>query len=176
MFRKANFQDVGRINEIYDEIHAEEEAGRAVIGWARGVYPTRETAEAAVRAGDMFVLEDGGRIVAAARINQIQVPEYANAAWRYPAPDDQVMVLHTLVVSPAASGRGYGTAFVAFYEDYARAHACPYLRMDTNARNLTARALYKKLGYEEVSIVPCVFNGLPNVSLVCLERRAGSAR
>lgn len=176
MFRKANSQDIDRINQIYDEIHAEEEAGRATIGWVRGVYPTRETAEAAVRAGDMFVLEDGGHIVAAARINQLQMPAYAEAAWRCPAPDDQVMVLHTLVVSPASSGRGYGTAFVAFYEDYARAHGCPYLRMDTNARNLAARALYRKLGYEEVSIVPCVFNGLPDVSLVCLERAVSTAR
>ena len=30
--------------------------------------------------------------------------------------------------------------------------------------------LYKKLGYKEVSIVPCVFNGIPDVNLVCLEK------
>lgn len=28
----------------------------------------------------------------------------------------------------------------------------------------------KMLGYEEVGIVPCVFNGIPNVQLVCLEK------
>ena len=42
--------------------------------------------------------------------------------------------------------------------------------MDTNAKNRKARAMYKKLGYEEIDIVPCVFNGIPDVQLVCLEK------
>ena len=81
-----------------------------------------------------------------------------------------MLVLHTLVVHPEAAGRGIGTRFVAFYEECAARMACPYLRMDTNARNAAARALYKKLGYIEVSIVPCVFNGIAGVDLVLLEK------
>lgn len=80
------------------------------------------------------------------------------------------MVLHTLVVDPLAQGRGYGRSFVAFYEAYARAHGCPYLRMDTNAKNLAARRMYAKLGFSEPGIVDCVFNGIPGVKLVCLEK------
>ena len=85
--------------------------------------------------------------------------------------DEDVMVLHTLVISPKAARRGYGSAFVSFYEQYARDHHCPFLRMDTNARNTRARALYKKLGYEEMAIVPCQFNGIDGVQLVLLEKR-----
>ena len=48
MFRKATAADIDRIAQIYEEIHTEEEAGRAVIGWIRGVYPVRKTAESAV--------------------------------------------------------------------------------------------------------------------------------
>jgi len=43
--------------------------------------------------------------------------------------------------------------------------------MDTNSRNLRARAMYKKLGYREIGIVPCVFNGIEGVQLVLLEKR-----
>lgn len=39
------------------------------------------------------------------------------------AREDEVMVLHTLVVDPHCGGRDYGTAFVAFYEEYARAYS-----------------------------------------------------
>ena len=81
------------------------------------------------------------------------------------------MVLHTLAVDPLAQGRGYGRAFVAGYEDYARAHGCLYLRMDTNRTNAAARAMYAKLGYAERGIVDCTFNGIPGVRLVCLEKR-----
>lgn len=173
-FRLATAADLDAIAGIYDAVHAEEEAGRAVIGWDRAVYPTRSTARDAIGAGDMFVLEEDGRVVASARINQIQVPVYADAAWRHPAPDEAVMVLHTLVVDPDCAGRGHGTRFVDFYERYARERGCLYLRMDTNARNRAARALYRKLGYAEVSIVPCTFNGLPGVELVCLEKKLES--
>ena len=170
MFRQATLDDLEQIAAIYDHIHTEEEAGRAAIGWDRAIYPTRQTALDSIQAGDMFVAEDQGRIVATAKINQEQVPVYADAAWTQAAPPDQVMVLHTLVVDPQVKGRGYGSRFVAFYEDYARAHRCPYLRMDTNERNTSARALYRRLGYQEVSVVPCQFNGIPGVNLVCLEK------
>lgn len=171
MFRKATMEDVERIAEIYDEIHLENEAGRMTTGWIRGVYPSEETAEASVRCGDMFVEEENGSIVAAARINQEQVAEYAKADWQYDAPQNQVMVLHTLVVSPKERGKGYGTRFVSYYESHARDQGCCYLRMDTNLHNSGARALYKKLGYQEVSVVPCEFNGIPDVQLVCLEKK-----
>ena len=59
---------------------------------------------------------------------------------------------------------------MAFYEDLARKNGCTELRMDTNERNASARALYRNLGYREVSIVPCAFNGIPGVQLVCLEK------
>lgn len=77
--RKATTQDTYAVTQIYDHIHDCEEAGTMMIGWQRGVYPVRTTAETAVSLGDLFVLEDGGKILAAGRINQRQVPEYADA-------------------------------------------------------------------------------------------------
>ena len=50
---------------------------------------------------------------------------------------------------------------MAFYENYAKQHNCVALRMDTNIRNTKARNLYKKLGYEEIGSINCIFNGIP---------------
>ena len=83
---------------------------------------------------------------------------------------DQIMVLHTLVVSPKHGKKGYGKRFVEFYEEYASHHGCKYLRMDTSSKNLIARKLYNKLGYKEVSILPSIFNGM-DFGLVCLEKK-----
>ena len=75
MFRRAVTGDLDQIAAIYDAIHTEEEAGRATIGWIRAIYPTRQTAADAIQAGDMYVAEEEGRIVASAKIDQTQVPE-----------------------------------------------------------------------------------------------------
>lgn len=168
--RKALSSDLDSIEAIYDHIHDYEESGAVTIGWIRGIYPIRKTAEDALAREDLFVMEDNNNVVATAIINQIQVPEYHNACWQYPAGDDEIMVLHTLIVDPLYSGRGYGKVFVSFYENFAREHNCPELRMDTNARNTIARRMYLHLGYTEADIVPCVFNGIPDVQLVCLEK------
>ena len=171
MIRKATLDDLDAISAIYDAIHDREEAGLAVIGWNRAIYPTRASGKASILAGDMYVLEEEGRVLAAAKINQEQVPEYANAQWQWEAPEEKILVLHTLVVDPEKGRGGYGKAFVAFYEDMARNMGCPYLRMDTNARNTIARQLYQSLGYAEVGLVDCQFNGIPGVQLVCLEKK-----
>ena len=171
MIRKACKADIPAIAAIYDRLHDAEEAGKAEIGWVRGVYPTKGTAQAALERGDLFVMEEGGKVVGAAILNQTQVPEYYGAPWEFPARDEEVMVLHTLVIDPAAKGQGCGQAFVKCYEDYARRSGSPCLRMDTNAKNENARRFYKKLGYSEVGIVPCVFNGIDGVNLVLLEKK-----
>ena len=151
--RKARAEDLEAVSRIYEHILTEQEQGRVYTGWERGVYPTAQTAMDALEREDLFVQEDGGRIVGAAIINRQQV-------------------LHTLVIDPCAKGKGCGRAFVRFYEDYALRTGSPFLRMDTNAKNIGARRFYEKLGYTEVGIVPCVFNGIAGVDLVLLEKKA----
>jgi GNAT superfamily N-acetyltransferase len=171
MIRIADKNDIGKIAEIYEHIHDAEEAGKAVIGWKRNVYPTYLTALEGISKGDMFVGENGKTIVATGRINQEQVNEYSNCPWLYQVTDNEVMVLHTLVVDPCIKGRGYGSEFVRFYEEYALSHKCHYLRIDTQEKNMAARKFYKGLGFREAGIVLCNFNGIPDVHLVCLEKR-----
>jgi len=171
MIRKADENDIKSVALIYEKIIDAEEKGKVSIGWQRNVYPTERTAIEAFEKDELFVLEDKDVVVAAAKINREQVPEYADCTWEFNAPDDEVMVLHTLVVDPDKSGYGYGTKFVDYYEKYALKNCCRYLRMDTNEKNLNARKLYKKLGYKEPGIVPCVFNGIEGVRLVCLEKK-----
>ena len=148
-----------------------EEQGLLTTGWTRGVYPTEQTARDALRAGTLYVMEREGRVTAAAKIDQSQMEQYSRCRWQHDAPPEQVLVLHTLVVDPAVKGRGCGTAFVRFYEELARTTGRPYLRIDTNARNTPARALYARLGYTEAGIVAGTFNGIPGVELVCLEKK-----
>ena len=170
IIRKATAADIDAVAKIYEEIHSEEALGKVTTGWLKGIYPVKSTAQNALEKDWLFVAEENGEILSAAIINKYQGPIYEEATWEFEASEEEVMVLHTLVVSPSSKQQGIGTKMVAFYEQYAAENGCHELRMDTNARNTIARKLYKKLGYKEVSIVPCVFNGIPEVNLVCLEK------
>ena len=119
----------------------------------------------------MFVEESDGKIVGAAIINQTQLDTYRESDWQYVLPDEQVMVLHTLVIDPYSNGKGFGKRFVEYYERYAAEHGSSALRIDTNELNTNARSFYKKLGYHEVGILPCTFNGIPDIGLVLLEKK-----
>lgn len=171
MIRKAEERDLAAVAEIYEQIHTEIERGAASVGWIRGVYPTEQTARAAFEKGELYVLEEQGEILGAAKLNQVQEKEYALVDWAYPAKESEVLVMHTLVIAPKAGGRGYGSRFEAFYCHLAKEMGCKVLRIDTNEKNLRARELYKKLGYREAGVVPCIFNGIPDVPLVCLEKK-----
>jgi len=170
LIRKAERSDLDAVEKLYESVHDAEESGKQTIGWIRGVYPVRATAEAALERDDLFVLVSEDGIRGAAVINRLQVDVYALGSWLYPASDDEVCVLHTLVISPESSGRGFGKAFVGYYENYALTRGLRELRMDTNERNTAARAMYRKLGYREIGVVPTVFNGIPDVRLVLLEK------
>lgn len=163
------------MEQLYDEIHTAEEEKKQQIGWIRGVYPVRATAEMAVQRGDLFVLEEDGDIVGTGIINKIQVDSYRYGSWKHQVPDDQVCVLHTLMISPRHSGRGYARCFLAFYENYAREHGCTELRIDTQEKNVAARTMYKKHGYTEIGILTTDFNGIPGIPLVLLEKYLGKA-
>lgn len=170
IIRKATQNDIDDVVNVYDKIHTLEENGETTIGWKRDIYPVRDTALAALERDDLFVMELGDCVIGSAIINHQQVDVYEGAAWKNAAPDNRVMVMHTLVIDPDEKRNGYGSEFVKFYEDYALENGCKELRIDTNEKNTRARSFYKKAGYEEIGIVPCVFNGLDNVHLVLLEK------
>ncbi|MBR0455815.1 MAG: GNAT family N-acetyltransferase [Firmicutes bacterium] len=180
IIRKATAEDIPAIAAIYDEIHNREEAGEVTTGWLRDVYPVQKTAEDAVARGDMYVQvvsgddpDAAGQVVGTAILNQLQVDVYADGEWQYPAEDSEVMVIHTLIISRKTDLKGLGSDFLAYYEAFALEHGCKYLRLDTNARNAAARAFYKRHGYTEIGIVPTVFNGIPGVDLVLIEKKLG---
>ena len=170
-YRKATDGDIDAIELIYEHVHDAEEAGTCTTGWLRDIYPVREVAEKSVARGDMYVAEAGGKVVATAIINQLQVDVYEGANWLYDAQDNEVCVLHTLAVEPSLRKEKIGTGFVEYYEKVAHELGCTVLRMDTNARNSIARHFYAGLGYREADIVPTVFNGIPGVDLVLLEKK-----
>ncbi len=159
--RIACHADLDSIEAIYDGILTQEEQqGHSYTNWQRGVYPTRQDAEAALAEGSLYVGEENGQIAAAVTLNHRQLPEYSDIRWEYPAKGDEVLVIHTLVIHPQAAGHGLGRQFVTFAEETARAKGCKVLRLDTYEGNTPAASLYRKLGYRYAGVTKFNFHGI----------------
>lgn len=169
MIRKATQADIPAVAAIYARVLEQESQGRTHTGWLPGIYPTADTAQAALRRGDLWVYDDG-TVRASYILNDLQPDAYTGAPWSVEVPPERVWVMHTLAVDPLCFGQGIGRAMIDFYESEALSRGRPVLRIDTNATNQRARTIYARLGYREIGAVPCVFNGIPDVSLVLLEK------
>ena len=171
MIRLASAADIDAICALYGEIFAHERETECFTQWVEGLYPTRETAERGVSAGTMYVLEEGGRAAASMILNSFQPEEYYEIPWLYPAGDSEVLVIHTLCVSPAASGRGLGTRMADFAVGFAHGRGMGVIRLDTNVKNTPAQRLYLKNGWRLAGRHHSLHEGVLDTELVYLERR-----
>jgi ribosomal-protein-alanine N-acetyltransferase len=80
--------------------------------------------------------------------------------------------LLTLAVVPEARRRGVGTALVAAAGAAARARGAASMHLEVAEANVAARALYARLGYEEVGRRPGYYPGAVGAIDAIVMRRA----
>lgn len=147
MIRRARRNDIAAVVQLYEELFRYEAEHGSTTNWKHGIYPIRETAENAFAANSLYVLELGGKIRGSMILNQLQPPEYEPIEWQYQAKASEVLAIHTLCISPAYSGRGYGKQMIAFAIQRAGEIQCKAVRLDTWAENKPAASLYQGMGF-----------------------------
>ena len=120
MIRKAILKDVNSIEDTYNEHFQYELNHTAFTVFKKGVYPTKDDAERAIYAGALFVYEENGTIVGSIIIDKVQPIEYATIPWKEKLSEDEVMVIHLLMVRPSMSGKGIASSLIKFATELAR--------------------------------------------------------
>ncbi len=77
MIRKATFNDIEQIEDIYNEHFKHEIEYKAFTVFKKGIYPTRKDAERAISVGALYVYEKAGSIAGSIIIDNVQPTEYA---------------------------------------------------------------------------------------------------
>jgi ribosomal protein S18 acetylase RimI-like enzyme len=95
--------------------------------------PMLEDYAALIRAGEVWVLAEGGEVLGVLVIR--------------PAGDH--MFLGNVAVAPGHQGRGLGRELVTFAEGQAVAYGLPEVRLYTNEKMHENLAVYARLGFEE---------------------------
>lgn len=159
MIRLATVRDLDAVCAIYEEHFEYEKTHTRYTVFEKGVYPTRQTAKEAVENQSMYVFEEEGKIVGSVILDHTCPSEYENVRWLISCAQDQVLVIHLLMVSPSYKGRKTGTELVLYAFDLAKKKNLKAVRLDTGAQNLRAASLYKKLGFNLVQCSSMTIGG-----------------
>lgn len=154
MIRKAILDDIDLIDDAYNEHFKYEAEHKAYTVFKKGVYPTRTNVKCAINTETMFVYEKNGNIDGSIIIDKVQPCEYAGISWKGHFSNDEVMVIHLLMVRPSMSGKGIATSLIEYAVELAKTNNCKTLRLDTGSQNIPAVSLYKRNGFEVVAKAP----------------------
>lgn len=151
MIRKAAFYDLEQIEDTYNEHFMHEIEYGAYTVFKKGVYPTKRDAEKAIGDGTLYVYEENNNIAGSIIIDGVQPREYKEIAWGKALGNDEVTVIHLLMIRPSMAGKGIASSLVKYAMELARKNSCKALRLDTGSQNIPAISLYKKLGFQVVA-------------------------
>lgn len=151
MIRKATLNDIEQIEDTYNEHFKHEIEHGAFTVFKKGVYPTRKDAEKAIGVGSLYVYEKAGSVAGSIIIDKVQPTEYAGIVWGQTLTDDEIMVIHLLMVRPSMAGNGIASSLLRYAMEMAKNNSCKALRLDTGSQNIPAVSLYKKFGFQVVS-------------------------
>jgi ribosomal protein S18 acetylase RimI-like enzyme len=160
LIQRATAFDVDAVEQSYIELLAHEKEHGSNSNWVLGLYPTRAIAEKSYSEKTLYVLVEGDELCASMILNQFQPEEYKKIEWLYPATPQEVLVIHTLCIPPAKSGRGFGKAMVNFAITHATQMNCKAIRLDTWAGNKPAISLYNKRGFRYAGNANVLLQGL----------------
>lgn len=154
--------DVAAVAQLYDVVNDYFAAhGNACYpNWQKGKYPVLADAQRALAAQTLYILLADGTIAGSVIIDHTQHPEYRKMPWTLQVPEEDVMVLHTLVVHPQYRGRGLGERLVRFGLRLCRDAGAKALRLDTHYQNLPARRLYEKCGFHSLGCQKAFVDGI----------------
>lgn len=128
------------IDKMHDSVY--------LPGWKKGVYPSNEFLMESLTAGELFAMKIDENIVAAMILNHDCNEGYKEAQWNVNADADEIMVIHSLGVSPEYHGHGFAKKMVEEAINIATQKQQKAIRLDVLNGNLPALKLYEKIGFQ----------------------------
>lgn len=146
--RLAHRQDLNGIMELIRSCVCHMES-QGIHQWDE-LYPDEATFRRDMETGELFVLEDSGRIIGVMALNEHEEPEYRTVGWNY---SGKALVVHRLAVEPSSQGRGHARTLMRFAREFAEKRQYTAIRLDAFSGNSRAVALYERLGYRKAGSV-----------------------
>ena len=158
IIEKGTINDIDALENLYDDLNDYLKSGTNYPGWAKGIYPIRETALSGIQNNNLFVFIINNIIAGSIILNHEPETAYAQVNWGIEADCKDIIVIHTLVVSPKYLKDGIGKKLMDFAKIYSIEQEIKTIRLDVSIHNTPAISLYEKCGYKFVGTVDLGLN------------------
>ncbi|MBE5959956.1 MAG: GNAT family N-acetyltransferase [Lachnospiraceae bacterium] len=153
IIEKATITDLDELEHLYNNLNDYLSTHTNYPGWAKNVYPTRETAAAGIKEDALYVARESGRIAGTFILRHTPEEGYQKADWHIDLDYCDILVLYTFAVHPDYFGRGIGTKLLTFIQSHAASHHIKAIRLDVYEKNTPAISLYQKCGFQYIATV-----------------------
>ena len=117
------------VKEFYYEVIDAVGGADDSVAWKKDIYPAPDFLLESICCGELFLAEEGGRIVGAMVLNHRFNDAYRSFHWPVRAEETEVTVIHALAIRPTCWRKGYAKQLVRFAIDYARDHHQKVIRL-----------------------------------------------
>lgn len=146
-FASANIHQYDEIIALYEATIAALARDGIEIYWDLDFHPSRAFLRRAIEDGTLYIAELDGRVVGAMVVDTNQRPEYGRIAWRCPAKEDEVAVMHVLAISPDCRRGGVASFMLTKVKELCRSRGIRSIRLDALTCNAPACRLYRREGF-----------------------------
>lgn len=143
--RLAQINDLEQVEYLYNECKVEL-LRKEIYQWDN-YYPNRDYYEDCIKNKEMYVCNEGDKIVGAVVLNEAQSSEWCEIEWCREIK--KPLIIHALCIDPHIQGKGYGKLLVDFCEQVAKKNGFDGLRLDTFSQNPISQKLYEKKGFRK---------------------------
>ena len=158
VIEKGTIKDIDVLESLYNELNDYLESGTNYPGWAKGIYPIRETAASGIADNSLFVLRINNEIAGSVILNHEPEAAYYQVEWDVETDYRDILVVRTLVVHPKYMKHGVGRKLMDFAKDYGCEEGMKAIRLDVSIHNTPAIELYERCGYKYIGTVDLGLN------------------
>lgn len=146
-FKKASIRDIDQIRTLYWRLlDSSPEYGR-ILQWKKNIYPNDNDWNNYIVNDEMYLILDNINVIGAVAVTNAQSKEYRKIHWRVKANDQEVAVVHLLMILPEYQGGGAATAALDEIIKLATDKQKRVVRLDAIGTNVPAQKLYEKYGF-----------------------------
>ncbi|KPU45863.1 putative acetyltransferase [Oxobacter pfennigii] len=158
IIEKGSINDIDQLENLYDNLNDYLAQGINYPGWAKGIYPVRETAVNGIESNSLFILKIDNEIAGSVILNHKPEIAYSQITWGIEADYNDIIVIHTLTVHPKYMEKGVARRLMDFAKSYSMEQKMKAIRLDVSIHNAPAISLYEKCGYRYVGTVDLGLN------------------